>query len=643
MADNGDEIKTEIDQPAEVNAENESYEDMLGTEIVDLEIPLQAGEVELSVPQKIIYDEKPKKIIEELEQEKDKAPEMDIPERIFSESVMSDDGVELTIPPKYVRSYNPESKVKPLFVKPEDESEKVLEENESETKMEVVEVEAEAEAEAEDKVVIVNNANEDEMPSFLNNWDNNSNEDIDDILSKVLDDESMPAKEEYITIDNSLEINDLPEADDLDIDLGKIRLELEAEEDIAAEKEEEKVIPPSLIEKEIMGDEFVEIEEDVVDENLVSEVEIISEDEVAIVAEPVEVEPEVKTVPEVEINSVVEVVAEPRVNMEAEVVPEQAPAPEPEPAPEAAPEPEPEPAPEPEQAPEPEPEPAPEVNTSDYTFNKIKGIQNFIAENGDGVIILSDIDFEVKELRNWNLLLVNNQLKEIVNEQHEVEVSMQDVNFRMAKIYQKGMTELELYNAEKYKFVEKTGAIKLEQRPVILGLDADKAISLTDIRIHNLGESAGKIIDFTEPKSGLLTGPRGAVLSFAGIIKIVVPASEEVKQQAEADLKRMAKLYAGNLGDVYAEYTMENLEGDFSGTAEKNSIHLNIGNTGYGWNVKFDNGLLMGLNDLREYQLRYGKLPVSVGIIMYGNKKLTFRAVKRIVFYEAPQYFSYNK
>ena len=69
---------------------------------------------------------------------------------------------------------------------------------------------------------------------------------------------------------------------------------------------------------------------------------------------------------------------------------------------------------------------------------------------------------------------------------------------------------------------------------------------------------------------------------------------------------------------------------------------MKIGKSAYGWSVRFDNGLVMSMADIREYQLRNGKLPQPDGIIAYGNKQLLFRGCARIVIYQEAEYFSYK-
>ena len=50
----------------------------------------------------------------------------------------------------------------------------------------------------------------------------------------------------------------------------------------------------------------------------------------------------------------------------------------------------------------------------------------------------------------------------------------------------------------------------------------------------------------------------------------------------------------------------------------------------------------MNLADVREFQLRNGRLPAGGGTIMYGENTLRFSNVERIVVGSTPEYFHYG-
>jgi len=120
--------------------------------------------------------------------------------------------------------------------------------------------------------------------------------------------------------------------------------------------------------------------------------------------------------------------------------------------------------------------------------------------------------------------------------------------------------------------------------------------------------------------------------------------TENIKthNQKEQEQFLMCQTYSGKIDDIYFEFSSESSETAFAGNAVQNSIYVNIGISAYGWNVAFDNGIHMNLADVRIYQLRNGKLPADSGTLSYGNKKLRFSKVKRIVCASQPQYFHYG-
>ena len=107
------------------------------------------------------------------------------------------------------------------------------------------------------------------------------------------------------------------------------------------------------------------------------------------------------------------------------------------------------------------------------------------------------------------------------------------------------------------------------------------------------------------------------------------------------DLKYI-QWYSGNSDLSVYEFGKSSASGDFIGNRECNTIHVNVGYDTYGWIVQFSDGVVMSLRDVREYQIRNGKLPNSSGRIVYGQNVLSFENVERIVIYEAVKYFSYG-
>ncbi|MBR2864973.1 MAG: hypothetical protein IKC13_01710, partial [Elusimicrobiaceae bacterium] len=80
---------------------------------------------------------------------------------------------------------------------------------------------------------------------------------------------------------------------------------------------------------------------------------------------------------------------------------------------------------------------------------------------------------------------------------------------------------------------------------------------------------------------------------------------------------------------------------EFAGTPDRSIIRIETDTT-YGWNVSFANGILMSLQDLKEFQSRHGKLPDNTGKIMHGDKTLRFTGATAILIYEPPTYSSFD-
>lgn len=728
----------------------QQYADMMGKEEVTADYALNPGEVELSVPQKIVYDPP---VIEE----KKTAPEAevfvkpDLPELVFEEAQADADGVALTIPPQAVGHRNAELEIKPLYVKPQGVGVDVLNENfgedngngeidaaavvitdvdnipaagqteealpEEENAASAVDVTAvvaeetagpymaavaedveteeaapeepmpetaaeavrvplpepaeesvaesvTSEAAAEDEPV----AAEEETPSFLHGWSDDDDETPEALLGKVLDMEDTG--EELAVDDVSLDVDDdesplerfvsddfVPETvpEEEAGDMPEMREEtvplvesvVAAEE--TAEAEDITELPTEIIpdiSEEPQAEELSGLWQD---DDLLAEGEatVVSADGVAGEVLP----PESSEAPE-DVSSIAELVVEPEAargvpdvtvpavpsqeeTTTAPVVPEEMPAPSVSqaaaqsvaaavsvPAEEAL--------------------QSPGAGEKIYNFNRQSGIQKFVAEERNGVIVLNDLDYEKNELKNWNLLFVENTWQEVPRDTKEITVPMKQASFRVAEVIQQGMLPLRLYDQENFGFETPGNALSMADGKIISGLNSDKALMINDFTVQRLQNFEGRELNFNRSRSGLLTGPDGALLYFAGVVKIVIPAAQSVKKNLQDNLKRIAKRYSGSLADNYGRYSAASLGGEFEATPERNSIYLKIGKSAYGWSVRFDNGLVMSMADIREYQLRNGKLPQPDGIIAYGNKQLLFRGCARIVIYQEAEYFSYK-
>lgn len=102
------------------------------------------------------------------------------------------------------------------------------------------------------------------------------------------------------------------------------------------------------------------------------------------------------------------------------------------------------------------------------------------------------------------------------------------------------------------------------------------------------------------------------------------------------------KWYSGSLSDKMFEISKGFESGNFDADEECKTVHVNVGYDTYGWEVQFSDGVVMNLRDVREYQIRNGRLPNPDGRIIYGQSSLLFSGIERIVIYESVKYFSYG-
>ena len=105
--------------------------------------------------------------------------------------------------------------------------------------------------------------------------------------------------------------------------------------------------------------------------------------------------------------------------------------------------------------------------------------------------------------------------------------------------------------------------------------------------------------------------------------------------------EEILRWYSGKLDDKTYELSVDNMPEFLDTDKTIRVIHVNIASP-YGWNVFFDNGIFMNLQDLQIYQTRHGKMPYNSGKIVYGSKTTQFENINRIVVYELPKYFSYK-
>ena len=122
----------------------------------------------------------------------------------------------------------------------------------------------------------------------------------------------------------------------------------------------------------------------------------------------------------------------------------------------------------------------------------------------------------------------------------------------------------------------------------------------------------------------------------------VHPVELREEEYAEERQNSPAQFYSGQIDDGYLVVSAENMPEEFQADALVKAIMVNTGDSDYGWSAAFDNGVIMGIADVRRFQLRNGRLPAADGILSYGSKRMRFSGVERIVVYEVPHYFGYK-
>lgn len=132
--------------------------------------------------------------------------------------------------------------------------------------------------------------------------------------------------------------------------------------------------------------------------------------------------------------------------------------------------------------------------------------------------------------------------------------------------------------------------------------------------------------------------------NMAGEIDYDVPNTpkDEVAMLQESGRIGCLRWYSGASSDRMFEISKAAESATFNADEECKTIHVNAGYDTYGWEVQFSDGVVMNLRDVREYQIRNGRLPSADGRIVYGQSAWSFSGIERIVVYESVKYFSYG-
>lgn len=280
-----------------------------------------------------------------------------------------------------------------------------------------------------------------------------------------------------------------------------------------------------------------------------------------------------------------------------------------------------------------------EMLAKDRVADENSGLQFFEMRGGGLLLNVS----EVSALENWHLIIFNQNLVP-AEAGGTIEIVQPQDTIRAATVVKQGTEKLEIYNEEEYRFADPADGFVPARKHFIYGrTDDDTGLIVNDFVNIGLRANAGKVITFENPVFGWLSGPNGAQIYFAQLGRLAVSSPEQAAGDDEKAGQHAAKWYSGNLEDRYFEFSGASQSGEFTGSDEVKNIHVNVGTSAYGWNVSFDNGLVMSMRDLQEFESKHGKMPSPNGEISHGALKLKFSNVERIVAYQTPQYFAYGR
>lgn len=285
-----------------------------------------------------------------------------------------------------------------------------------------------------------------------------------------------------------------------------------------------------------------------------------------------------------------------------------------------------------------------EMSDDDYLvsidFSKVvtksDGVSVFYSTRKQNTVSISDIDMTAGELSQWNLVILDRKMVSL--NEHEQNIFPRFKNsVRLAKLIKNGQERVSFFNEEEYSAVPQTDSFGMVSGKFIVGaLEEDSGLLINDFINISLYDFYGKKLQFMTPVSGMLVGPKGSILYFSNLKNLILPRAK-ISSSEESYLKEVADAQG------YFEISAQDEEKTLVGIDGKDSVHINVGITTYGWNVVFDNEVTMSVKDLMTYQSRNGKIPFDSGKICYGRKVFKFENIKSVSLYETPQYFSYGR
>ena len=278
------------------------------------------------------------------------------------------------------------------------------------------------------------------------------------------------------------------------------------------------------------------------------------------------------------------------------------------------------------------------------SFGRMSGVQTFQGDETRNVILLNEIDYKEKELESWSIIVFKSSLISLPEENSSVRLEKNSETVRYARVVKNGTPELSVFNEEEFHLERNNDEFVQGKNHFIYAKPGfNTGIIVNDFENISLADKEGKAVVFNVPVSGILAGPGNAKLYFANIREVVVATAALVRVDEDKLQAKNAKWYSGSLSDKYFELSAGSSSCEFIGNEEVRSIHVNVGTSTYGWNVTFDNGIVMSFRDLQEFQNKHGALPSANGTISHGQLNCKFNNIERIVVYEIPQYFAYGR
>ncbi|MBR2033047.1 MAG: hypothetical protein IKA03_00060 [Alphaproteobacteria bacterium] len=184
---------------------------------------------------------------------------------------------------------------------------------------------------------------------------------------------------------------------------------------------------------------------------------------------------------------------------------------------------------------------------------------------------------------------------------------------------------------------EEVGGVAFDDvQPVVEDESSEDKVEQTEVEVISDAKANVEDTDDTEVVEDNLSG-----------------ANENVENEQNADIEAADNAYSYRQENTYVRwYDGKSTEPQYEidknsesktliGSDDCKNIHINIGFDAYGWLVRFANGVVMSVDDVREYQLRNGALPDSAGVITYATMQIEFQNIEKIKVYESVRYFTY--